>query len=234
MLEPGDGAGHLCRGKDQLVVNFIRQYKDVPRQGPTHDLHELAVGIDRARGIAGRVEDQQPGLVRGLFLKHEGRDLEIAFRPGMHGHGHAARQLHHVGIAQPVGRGNQHLVAGVDGGLHEIVEAVLAARADDNGFHGHGRAVVPFKVAARGLAQIGNAGHGGVAAEIGVNGALGRVADMPGRGEIRFAHGQAGHVHALRLELQGPAVDTEGQRRFDAAQAFGNLHGGLLRRAAWH
>lgn len=146
----------------------------------------------------------------------------------MHGHRHAARQFDHVGIAQPVRRGDQHLVAGVDGGLHKIVETVFAARANDDGFHGHGYAVGPLEIAARGLAQFRNARHGGVTAEIGVNGSFGRVADMFGRGKIRLAHGQAGHVHTLSFEFQGPAVDTESQRRFDAAQAVGNLHGRLL------
>ena len=149
-------------------------------------------------------------------------------RPGMYRNRHATGQHDHIGVAEPVRGGHKHLVAGVERGLHEIIEAVLAARADNNGFHRHRNAVVSFKIRARSLAQFGNSRHGGVAAKIVVNGRLGRLANMLGRGKIRLANGKAGDRNALSLELKGATVDTEGQRRFDIAQTVRNLHEGLL------
>ena len=189
--KPANGAGHFGRGEHKLVVNFIRKHKQPARNGPIHDGRKFGLGVDRASGVAGRVQNEQPGFIRGVRLKHGGRHLEALFRPGQHRHGGCAGQHDHIGVAEPVRGRHKHLVAGVERRLHEIIEAVLAARADNNGFHRHRNAVVSFKIRARGLAEFGNARHGGVAAKIVVNSRFGSLANVFGRRKVRLAHGKA-------------------------------------------
>ena len=55
------------------------------------------------------------------------------------------------------------------------------------------------------------------------------VADMGGGGEIRFADCQAGHVDALRFELEGLGVDGQGGGRLYVGHSFGELHGTIPR-----
>lgn len=125
MLEPGDRSGHLRRWKNELIINLVGKHKNAARQCPAHNLGEFAIRVDRARGIAGGIENQQPGFVRGPLLKHERRHLEFAFRSRMHGYRHAPGKLDHVRIAQPVGRRDQHFVAGIERGLQKVVETML-------------------------------------------------------------------------------------------------------------
>ena len=108
---------------------------------------------------------------------------------------------------------------------------MLAAGGNDGALGGDVLAVEFLEVTAHGGPQLGDAGHGRVTAEIGVDGGLGGLTDMLGGGEVRFAHGQAGDLYALGPQLHGAGIDAEGQRGLHGAHTFGNLHRVLL---AWN
>jgi hypothetical protein len=59
-----------------------------------------------------------------------GVSLKPRLDPAFHRHRRAAGQQHHVGIADPVGRGDDHLVARIAGGHQRVVQDLLAAGAD--------------------------------------------------------------------------------------------------------
>ena len=60
----------------------------------------------------------------------------VIFQPfsllGLDEDGLGAGEAHHLRIAQPVGRGDDHFVAGLAGGEDGVVAGVLGAVADDD------------------------------------------------------------------------------------------------------
>ena len=137
-------------------------------------------------------------------------------------HRRAVAEHHHLRIRHPVGRRDDHLVAGVQRRQHGVEDDLLAARRD----HGLRRLVVEAMVAlhlgADRLAQRRRAGHRGVLGVVGVDRLDGRFLDVVGRREVGFAGGQADHVLAGRFHLQELALGGIGRRGLDAAQTIGN------------
>ncbi len=72
-----------------------------------------------------------------------------------------------------------------------------------------------------GLAHVGNAGHDGVAGEVGVDGGDGRVLDVARGGEVRLAGAEIHQVGALRAQLGGLGGHGHGCGDFNAADAIG-------------
>ena len=72
-----------------------------------------------------------------------------------------------------------------------------------------------------GLAHVGNAGHDGVAGEVGFDGGDGRVLDVARRGEMRLAGAEIHQVDALGAQFGGLGGDSHGCGNLDAADAVG-------------
>ncbi len=72
-----------------------------------------------------------------------------------------------------------------------------------------------------GFADFGDAGDGGVAGEVVLDGLDGGVFDVAGRGEVRLAGAEVGEVDALGLHLERLGGDGHGRGDFDAVDAVG-------------
>jgi len=229
LLPPDDDARRLVGLVDELVVDFIGDDEQAAIQRPFHDGVAFGHGITGARGVGRRVEDEYFGL-RGqcgfeLFHRH----FEALRGRGLDRDRHAAVQVDHVGIAHPVRRGDEHFVAVIEQGGEQVVQGLLAAIAGDGTVRRDVDAVRALKVTGDGFPQGRDAGHGGVAGKALVDSLFRGVADMGGGGEIRFADCQAGHVDALRFELEGLGVDGQGGGRLYVGHSFGELHGTIPR-----
>ena len=95
-------------------------------------LLELGARIGGAGRVRRRVEQHPLGLRRDRPLERLGRHLEARLERGRHAHRLAAGEHDHVGIAHPIGRRNDHLVAGIERRHERVVEHLLAAGADDD------------------------------------------------------------------------------------------------------
>ena len=115
----------------------------------------------------------------------------------------AAGELHHVGIADPVGRGDDDLVAGVDRGEERVEEHLLAAGRDDDLVGGVVEAVLAGELGGDGAAQLGDALGRGVAGLAAVDGGLAGGADVGGRVEVGLAGGETDDVAARRPSARG-------------------------------
>jgi len=120
-------------------------------------------------------------------------------------------------------------VAVIEQGGEQVVQGLLAAIAGDGTVRRDVDAVRALKVTGDGFPQGRDAGHGGVAGKSLVDSLFRGVADMGGGGEIRFADCQAGHVDALRFELEGLGVDGQSGGRLYVGHSFGELHGTIPR-----
>ena len=90
---------------------------------------QLAAGVYRARGVARIVDEHGLGLSGKRRLEFGGRHLKVVFRLARHEYGHALAQLDQFGIGQPIGRGHDHLVAGVYDGGERVEKRVFGAVA---------------------------------------------------------------------------------------------------------
>jgi hypothetical protein len=72
-----------------------------------------------------------------------------------------------------------------------------------------------------GLAHVGNAGHDGIAGEVGLDGGDGGVLDVARRGEVGLARAEIDEVGALGAQLGGLGGHGHGRGDFDAADALG-------------
>ena len=190
---------------------------------------ELGAGVAGAGGVGRRVEDEPLGAGRDRRLKGLRGDLEAALQLSRHHDGGAAGERHHVGVADPVGGGDDHLVAGVHGGEERVEEHLLAAGRDDDLVGGVVEAVLAGELGGDGAAELGDALGGGVAGAAGVDGGLGGGADVGGGVEVGLAGRKRDDVAALGLELERAGGDGDGRRGLDAREGVGEEGHGALR-----
>ena len=126
--------------------------------------------------------------------------------------------------------GIEHLVAGVQDGLKNIEQAVLGAVGHQDIPVGIGHVVIPAQLFADGLAQFLGARGGGVAGHAQVDGFLGCVTDMLGRGKVRLPGPKADDVQPRGFHFLGPGVNAQGHGRGDilATVRYGQSHEKLL------
>ena len=83
--------------------------------------------IDAARRIAGRAEDDHAGLGGDGGLELGGGHLEILVEAGLYDDGLTTSEFHHLGVTDPIGSGDNHLLAGVDQRHDGVADALLGS-----------------------------------------------------------------------------------------------------------
>ena len=204
LFGPGEGAaGDGLAGVVQVDVALIEQQEDSAVVREVHDALQILGGDDRARRVRRRVENDGLGAGRNGLLDGVGGDAEVFCFAGLEEDDLAARVLDDVFEADPVGNGQDDFVAVVDEHLDGVEERELAAGGED----GLVDAVVGAEVAGvaldDGLAHVGNAGHDGVAGEVGFDGGDGGVFDVARRGKMRLAGAEIDQVGALGAQFGG-------------------------------
>ncbi len=183
---------------------------------------QVGLGVGGARRVAGRVQDDPLGLGRDGAVEILRRQLETVLFFALDDDGGAVAEHHHFGVRDPVGRRDDHLVAGVQGRQHGVEDDLLAARGDD----GLARLVVEPVVALHlgddRLAQRRRARHGGVLGVVVADRLDRRFLDVVGRRHVRLAGRQSDDVLARRFHLQELALRGIGRRRLDAAETIGD------------
>lgn len=152
---------------------------------------------------------------------HLGGDDEVVLLAAVDQHRLAAGHANHLRIAQPAGRGDEHLVAGIENRAQRGEQRLLGA-AGDNNFSGRVfNAIIVVKFITDLLAQIQRACDGSITGNARVDGKLACIVDVFRRAEIGFAGGKADDVHSLRAQLLGARVNRKGNRRRNGQRAFG-------------
>ena len=123
---------------------------------------QVGAGIGGAGRVAGRVQDQPLGPGRDRALEILGLQLEALRLRALHDDRRAVAEQHHLGIGHPVGRRDDHLVAGIERRQHGVEDDLLAARGDDGLRRLVVEAMVALHLGADRLAQRRRAGHRGV------------------------------------------------------------------------
>ncbi len=176
----------------------------MPRSCARRTMRSRSAGaIDGAGRVRRRVEDDGLGARRDRFFDGVGGDAEVFGLIGLEVDDLAAAVLDDVLVRDPVGNGQNDLVAMIDEDLKGVEERELAAGGED-GFVGRVvRAEVGGVTLDDGLAHFGNAGDDGVAREVLVDGLDGRVLDVARRGEVGLACSEVDQLRALGAQLGG-------------------------------
>ena len=198
----------------QMFVDVVSEHPDMPVGGAHQDIGDrlqLVAGIGGAGGVGGGVQQQPLGARGDGALQILRLDLETVLQGGGHDHRLAVGDDDHVGVADPVGRGNDDLIALVAGGEEGVEQDLLAAGAHDGLAGLVVQVVLALELGRDGLAQGHDAQHGrifGLAATDGVDSGF---LDVVGRIEVGLADRERDDV--------APAV-------FQIARTLGRHHGG--------
>ncbi len=209
---------------DQEFVNLVRDDGKILFDRQIANRLQLLAGEHESVGVVGGIDDDGAGLVRHRRAEIVDGGLEVVFLPALHDHRHAARHPHDFGIADPVGAGDDDLVALLQQRLEGVEQRMLRAV----GYHdllGHViQSVVPLELIADGLPKLRHTGRGGIAGLSQIQRILGRLADVLRGVEIRFARAEADHVDALLLHFLRLCVNRKCQRARHALTTLGNPH----------
>ena len=161
-----------CAAVGEMRVALVGHQPDFVFLAKGENLLEFIRRNDTRRdGLLGELTNDHARSRSDGFFDGGGFYAEAFFGAGLHNNRLAAGVFHDVGIADPVGRGDDDFVAGFESGrLTAIEDGMLAADVDDAllGFVGGAEfALVPV---ADGFAQGHDAGRGGVFGFIFVDG----------------------------------------------------------------
>ena len=200
----------------------------MPAQQRGQSLELLTAG-DTASGISRAVEHQQAGAWGDAALQTVEIQLETGGSTGGHDHAVRSGKSSHLGVAQPVGGWNEHLVAGVQQHLKQVVDRLLATVGHQHLLGGGGTTVFLRQLLGDRLAQVRVPGCGPVAGDAIGQGLAGRFRDEVRRIEIRFTGTEAADVSAILLQGLGLGADLKRERRLQGNSPLGQfrraLHG---------
>jgi hypothetical protein len=183
---------------------------------------DLVARVSRASRVRRRIEDEPFRLGRDGASQRIGLQLEAVLELGLDDHGLGASKQHDVGIAHPIGRGNDHLVAGIERGQQRIVEHLLAAAADGNLGRLVGEAILALEFLGDRPLELGDAVDGRIFGLAALNRLDRRLLDVVRRVEVGLAGAKADDVEAGRLQLARLAGNGHGRRRLDPFERAGD------------
>ena len=194
---------------------------------------QFVAAVDRAGGVGRAVDDEQPGFRGDRRFQLRRGDLEALLDAGLDDHRLAVGEDDDVGIRHPVGRGNDDFVAGVDHGLRQVEEALLAAARHQNLLGRVVESVVALELGDDRRLQAGGAVDRRVFGEARVDRRDRRILDVLRGVEIGFAGAEADDVAAARLERGGAGGDGQGGGGLDGLYAAGEFHSGSFMHPRW-
>ena len=206
-----------------MLVHVVGQHPDMrmAHQHVGQRLH-LVARIGGARRVRGRVQHQPFGARRDRALEILRLQLERLFQRRRHEHRLAAVDQHHLGIADPIGRGDDHLVALVQGGEEGVVEDLLAAGADDRVGRLVVEPVLALELGGDRLAQRRNAEHRRIFRLAAADRRDRRLLDVVGRVEVGLADRQRNDVASLGFEIARLLRHRDRRGRLNAGKDVGD------------
>ena len=191
-------------------------------------------GVSRARRVRRRVQHHPFRLRRDRFGELLRRDAKPVRLRRLNDHRRRAAKLHDLRIADPIGRGDHHLVARVQR-RHERVEDDRLAAGRDQRLRGLVvEPVLAFELLADRLAEFGNALDRGVARLVALDRAERRLLDVVGRREVGLARAKPDDVAPGRDQIARLLRHGDRGRRFDPPQRLRQKSCRQRRRAAHH
>ena len=201
----------MCSDIVDVLINLVADDPNL-RVAAEHcgKCFQFGCAIYRACGVARRAENQGFGLRCDGSLELFGRDFEILFDGCFNEDGLTVCHEHHLRITDPVGRGNNHLLARRDECHDGVADTLLCTVGADDLFGRIVQTVFVLEFLDDGFAECGIACDGRVAREVVINGFFGSLFDVVGSVEVRFSDGEVDDIDALRFEFSAFLRHGEG------------------------
>ncbi len=168
--------------------------------------------VHAAGGVARGIEDEEPRAVGDGGAELIGRYLEFRSVGGFDYHRCGTGERDHLGIAQPIRRRDNHLVAFLTGGEDHIITGMLAATGNDDLLRIVLKIVFALKLTGHCRAQLRRAGGRGVFGKPIGQCLSGGGFNVLGCVEIRFARAESDHILAGGAQRFGFGGDGESER----------------------
>ena len=224
VTERGD-AGKLHAVIDELIIDLIRDDIQVMLHADICNGFERLFRIDSAGRIGGVIEDDGLGLICDGLLELLRRELKALLLTDIDNHGHAAKQAHHLIIADPVWGRNDHFIARINQCGQRNVDRVLGAAGDNRLRSLVFQTVVCLGAVTDRLAQLDHTGRRGIACLSVADCTHAGITDAVGRGKIGFTGAEANDILAFCFHLLGQGADGQRCGRAHAGSNFGKcLH----------
>ncbi len=212
--------------EDELVVALVRDDPEVVLLGDVQHRAQAVGRLDRARRVAGRVDEDGAGARRDQRGEAVGVEREAVRRLQRIADRARVQDVRHRRVVRPAGVGHEQLVAGVEHQQQAGEEAAAAAGRDDDLLGVGLEAVAAAHLLGDRLAQRLDARARGVAGGAAMGGRRGAVDDVRRRREVGVAADQHQRVldrgrdlgHAADARVRGGG-DAGRERRHLSARA---------------
>ena len=202
-------AGEFASVVAEAVVNLVSDDVNIVTQADLRKRFQLFLGVDHAGRVGRVVEHERLRFIRNGGFKLCRRHFEMLRLRRRDDYRNAADHADLLGIANPVRRGYNDLVAGIEQREKSGVQARLGAVGDDNGVIIKVHAEVFLHAVRDRLARFDRAGRRRILRLTFPDGADAGFLDMVGRIKIRLPCPKAYDGDTLRLHLLEFRVDRQ-------------------------
>ena len=209
---------------DELGIDLVGEHPNARLFAHRGQGADLRLGVHRARGVGGRVEDEHLRLGGDRLFEVFGGDLEVVLLVPLDEHARAAAHLDHFGVGQPVRGRDDDLVPLLDEREHRVEDGVLRARRDDDLRRVVVEPLLLFELFGDLLAQRGKARGRGVFGAAVVQRLFRRVDDVLRGIEVGFARAETDDGLPFRLHRLCLGGDRKGQRGRNGRNALCRVH----------
>ncbi len=206
------------------AVDLVREDHEIPLTGDGRDPLQVVAREHAAGGVGRRVDDDQARArrdQRDQLVHVEPEVVRLADGDRYRGRAHEPGDRRIDRVARI---GHDHLVAGVDQGHDRVVHDALAADGHEHPVVRDLETTSCAEVGGDRGAQLGDAGERRIVGGAGVEGALGRVADVVRSVEVGFADLEVDHLAPGRLHGPGPRGGLERRLGADVVHARREPH----------
>ena len=153
---------------DEVFVDLVGEDPPPAVGREPSDLGDLLLAVDSTGGVRRRHEHEHLGPVRCGRLELLRGHFEATRRAGRDFYGNSPREADRLRVRRPVGRGEQHLLTGVEQRREGVVNGVLPTVGDKHLLGRDGVAGVARRLGDDRLFQLGQAAGGRVAVIAGI------------------------------------------------------------------
>ncbi len=192
---------------DELGVDLVDDDPAVVIREHVRQGAQIFTAIGAAGRVRGGAEDDRLGFGRQRCAQHLGVEAKARLLRRLDDHRLGASDADLLGVAHPVRRGDDDLVARIEERHRQVEEGVLRAHRDD---HLGGLVPHPASPLARGTHRVDELGHP-LGRRVARRALLDRgrraLADVLGRIEVGLAHAEGEHIDPRGLEFARASGD---------------------------
>ena len=201
---------------DQFLIDLINDDKQIAPHNQFTKLAQVCFHIDGPCWIVGRTDDDR--LCLGCDCSFNSFKVQRPVRTTGHSHRDGAGQLHNIRVANPAGRGHNHLVSPAAQRQNRVADCLLGAVSHTNFIHGIVQMIVHSQFAGNGGPQLRDTVSQGIFCKAIRDGLDPRPLNVYRCDKVRLPYIEGNDLSAGPSKLIQPSADGNGGRFVELAQ----------------